>query len=247
MMSGRLPGKVAVVTGAGSGMGAAMVRQFCGQGAKVIAADVSGKQDGLAAELGDACHAVHADVSKSADVQAMLKLAVAQFGRLDVLCNNAGIQGQIAPTAEHDEDAFDQVIAVNLRGVFLGMKHAIPLMLQTGGGSIINTSSMASVVAFSGMPGYSAAKGGVSTLTRLTAAEYAAQGIRVNAILPGAIDTGMTQALPREILEGAVGATLMGRIGTPDDIAHLAVFLASDESAFITGTLTLVDGGYTLQ
>jgi NAD(P)-dependent dehydrogenase (short-subunit alcohol dehydrogenase family) len=245
-MSGRLAGKVAVVTGAGSGMGAAMVRHFCMQEAKVIAVDVSGKQDALAAGLGDACHATHADVSKSADVQAMLKLAVERFGRLDVLCNNAGIQGQIAPTADHDEDKFDEVIAVNLRGVFLGMKYAIPLMLQTGGGSIVNTSSMASLVAFTGMPGYCAAKGGVSMLTKLTAAEYAAQGIRVNAILPGAIDTGMTQALPKDYLDGAVAATLMGRIGTPDEIAHLAVFLASDESSFITGTLTPVDGGYTL-
>ncbi len=246
MMSGRLAGKVAVVTGAGSGMGTAMVRQFCAQGAKVIAADVSGRQNELPAELGAACHATHADVSKSADVQAMLNLAVERFGRLDVLCNNAGIQGQLAPTAEQDDDAFDEVIAVNLRGVFLGMKYAIPLMLKTGGGSIVNTSSMASLVAFTGMPGYCASKGGVSMLTKLTAAEYASQGIRVNAILPGAIDTGMTQALPKEYLEGAVAATLMGRIGTPDEIAHLAVFLASDESSFITGTLTPVDGGYTL-
>ena len=245
-MSGRLAGKVAVVTGSGSGMGAAMVRQFCAQGAKVVAADVSGKQDTLAAELGADCAAIHADVSKSADVRAMLNLAVERFGKLNVLCNNAGIQGQIAPTAEHDEDAFDEVIAVNLRGVFLGMKHAIPLMLRVGGGSIVNTSSMASLVAFTGMPGYSAAKGGVSMLTKLTAAEYASQGIRVNAILPGAIDTGMTKALPKEYLEGAVAATLMGRIGTPDEIAYLAVFLASDESSFITGTLTPVDGGYTL-
>ena len=245
-MSGRLTGKVAVVTGAGSGMGRAIVRQFCAQGAKVIAADVSGKQDDLPAELGAACHATHADVSKSADVQAMLKLAEERFGRLDVLCNNAGISGQIAPTADQDEDAFDEVIAVNLRGVFLGMKYAIPLMLKTGGGSIVNTSSMASLVAFPSMPAYCASKGGVSMLTKLTAAEYASQGIRVNAILPGAIDTGMTKALPKEILEGAVAATLMGRIGTPDEIAHLAVFLASDESSFITGTLTPVDGGYTL-
>ena len=246
MMSGRLAGKVAVVTGAGSGMGRAIVRQFCAQGANVIAADVSGRQNELPAELGAACHATHADVSKSADVQAMLNLAVDRFGRLDVLCNNAGIQGQLAPTAEQDDDAFDEVIAVNLRGVFLGMKYAIPLMLKTGGGSIVNTSSMASLVAFTGMPGYCASKGGVSMLTKLTAAEYASQGIRVNAILPGAIDTGMTQALPKEYLEGAVAATLMGRIGTPDEIAHLAVFLASDESSFITGTLTPVDGGYTL-
>jgi NAD(P)-dependent dehydrogenase (short-subunit alcohol dehydrogenase family) len=245
-MSERLAGKVAVVTGAGSGMGAAMVEQFRAQGAQVIAADISGKQDDIAARFGNACVATHADVSKSADVQAMLNLAIERFGRLDILCNNAGIAGQIAPTADQDEDEFDAVIAVNLRGVFLGMKYAIPLMLKTGGGSIINTSSMASLVAFPGMAGYCASKGGVSMLTKLTAAEYASQGIRVNAILPGAIETGMSQGLPPEMRDGAVAATLMGRIGQPVEIAQLAVFLASDESSFITGTLTPVDGGYTL-
>ncbi len=245
-MSGRLAGKIAVVTGAGSGMGAAMVEQFCAQGAQVIAADISGKQNEIAARLGNSCIAVHADVSQSADVQAMLQLAVDRFGSLDVLCNNAGIAGPLAPTAELDEDSFDRVIAVNLRGVFLGMKYAIPHMLKTGGGSIINTSSMAALVAFPGMPAYCASKGGVSMLTKLTAAEYCAQGIRVNAILPGAIETGMTQGLPPAFLAGAVAGTLMGRMGQPGEIAQLAVFLASDEASFVTGTLTPVDGGYTL-
>jgi NAD(P)-dependent dehydrogenase (short-subunit alcohol dehydrogenase family) len=245
-MSGRLAGKVAVVTGAGSGMGAAMVENFCAQGAQVIAADISGKQNDIAARLGNSCIAVHADVSQSLNVQAMLQLAVDRFGRLDVLCNNAGIAGPIAPTAELDEDIFDSILAVNLRGVFLGMKYAIPHMLKTGGGSIVNTSSMASLVAFPGMPAYCASKGGVSMLTKLTAAEYAAQGIRVNAILPGAIETGMTQGLPPEFLAGAVAGTLMGRMGQPGEIAQLAVFLASDEASFVTGTLTPVDGGYTL-
>lgn len=245
-MSGRLAGKVAVVTGAGSGMGAAMVTQFCAQGAKVIAADISGQQDRLAADIGPDCVAVHADVSRKADVKAALDLAVERFGRLDILCNNAGIAGPIASTADYDEDVFESIIAVNLRGVFLGMKYAIPLMLNGGGGSIINTSSMASLVAFRGMAGYSASKGGVSMLTKLTAAEYASQRIRVNAILPGAIATGMTRGLPTEFLAGAIAGTPMGRIGMPDEIAHLAVFLASDESSFITGTLIPVDGGYTL-
>ena len=227
-------------------MGEAMVKQFCAQGAKVVAADISGKQDRLAADLGSDCVAIHADVSRKADVKAALDLAVERFGRLDILCNNAGTAGPIALTADYDEDVFENIIAVNLRGVFLGMKYAIPLMLNTGGGSIINTSSMASLVAFLGMSGYSASKGGVSMLTKLTAAEYASQGIRVNAILPGAIATGMTRGLPAEFLAGAVAGTPMGRIGMPDEIAHLAVFLASDESSFITGTLTPVDGGYTL-
>jgi len=245
-MTKRLEGKVAIVTGAGSGMGAAMVKRFCSEGARVIAADVSGKQDAVAKSIGDSCIAIRVDVSQGADVKAMCELAMSKFGRLDVLCNNAGIQGAIAPTADQTEEAFDHVIAVNLRGVFLGMKYAIPYMLKIGKGSIVNTSSMAAIAAFPTLPGYTAAKGGVSALTRVTAAEYAAKGIRVNAILPGAIDTGMTQALPHQFLKAAVDATLMGRIGEPREIADTALFLASDESSFITGALIPVDGGYTL-
>lgn len=246
-MGDRLAGKVAVVTGAGSGMGAAMVRRFVTEGAKVIAADISGAQSQVAEGCGSTCVAAQVDVSQSSDVQRMLGLSVERFGRLDILCNNAGIQGPLAPTADYDETEWDKVIAVNLTGVFLGMKYAIPLMLETAGkGSIVNTSSMASIVAFPTLPAYSASKGGVSTLTRLTAAEYASKNIRVNAIAPGAIDTGMTRGMPQEYLQAAVAATLMGRIGTPDEIANLALFLASDEASFITGTETAVDGGYTL-
>lgn len=245
-MAGRLEGKVAVVTGAGSGIGAATAIRFAQEGASVVAVDISGYQADTARAAGNACVACHADVSKTADVRAMLDLAVERFGRLDVLYNNAGIQGGLAKTADYEDDDFDRVVAVNLRSVFLGMKYAIPLMLKTGGGSIINTSSMAALVAFPMMAGYCASKGGVSMLTKLTAAEYAAEGIRVNAILPGAIDTGMTQALPADYLTGAVAGTPLGRIGGPGEIANLALFFASDESSFITGTLVPVDGGYTL-
>jgi NAD(P)-dependent dehydrogenase (short-subunit alcohol dehydrogenase family) len=246
-MGERLQGKVAVVTGAGSGMGEAIARRFSAEGAKVIAADISGREEEVASAAGEACIAAHVDVSRTDDVQRMLNLAVERFGRLDILCNNAGIQGPLAPTADYAEDDWDRVMAVNLKGVFLGMKYAIPLMLKTAGrGSIINTSSMAAIVAFPTLPAYSASKGGVANLTRQTAAEYASQGIRVNAIAPGAIDTGMTRNMPQEYLQAAVEATLMGRIGTPDEIANLALFLASDEASFITGTETAVDGGYTL-
>lgn len=245
-MAGRLEGKVAVVTGAGSGIGAATVMRFVEEGASVVAVDVSGREEETASAAGNACVACHADVSKAADVRAMFDLAVKHFGRLDVLYNNAGIQGGLAKTADYEDDDFDRVIAVNLRSVFLGMKYAIPLMLKTGGGSIINTSSMAALVAFPMMAGYCASKGGVSMLTKLTAAEYAAEGIRVNAILPGAIDTGMTQGLPADYMTGAITGTPLGRIGGPGEIANLALFFASDESSFITGTLVPVDGGYTL-
>jgi NAD(P)-dependent dehydrogenase (short-subunit alcohol dehydrogenase family) len=245
-MTGRLAGKVAVVTGAGSGMGRAMAALFVAQGANVIAADVTGAEEETAAIIGAGCIATHADVSRSIEVETMLDLAVDRFGRLDVLCNNAGIQGRIAKTADYDEDEWDRVIAVNLKGVFLGTKFAIPRMLKGGGGSIVNTSSMAALVAFTMLPAYTASKGGVSMFTKLAAAEYAAEGIRVNAILPGAIETGMTRAMPADYINGAVAATLMGRIGTPEEIANLALFFASDESSFITGALVPVDGGYTL-
>lgn len=245
-MGGRLKGKVAVVTGAGSGMGRAIAIRFAQEGAHVVIVDISGGAEVSAALAGAGAVACRADVSKAADVQRAIGLAVERFGRLDIICNNAGIQGPLAPTADYDEDEWDRVIAVNLKGVFLGMKYAIPEMLKVGGGSIVNTSSMAAIVAFPTLPAYSASKGGVSCLTRLTAAEYASQGIRVNAILPGAIDTGMTRGMPKDYLDGAVAATLMGRIGRPEEIANLALFLASDEASFITGTGTQVDGGYTL-
>jgi NAD(P)-dependent dehydrogenase (short-subunit alcohol dehydrogenase family) len=158
-MSGRLEGKVAVVTGAGAGMGKAIVERFVREGAKVVAADISGLQNEVAAAAGPNCVPFQIDVSKSAEVKAMLDLAVSRFGGLHVLCNNAGIQGGMKPTADYDEDTFDRVMAVNAKGVFLGMRHAIPIMLAGGGGSSVNTASRASVVAFPQMVGYCGSKG----------------------------------------------------------------------------------------
>jgi NAD(P)-dependent dehydrogenase (short-subunit alcohol dehydrogenase family) len=245
-MAGRLEGKVAVVTGAGSGIGAATVKAFHAEGAKVLAADISGQQDQVAAELGDGVLARQVDVSKSEDVQAMLAAAVEHFGRLDILHNNAGIDGVVAPTGEYREEDFDHVWAINGRGVFLGMRYGIPILLEHGGGSIINTASMASMVAFPGMNAYCAAKGAVLMLTRTAAAEYAGQGIRVNAICPGPIRTAITDSLPPELIAGVVNATPLGRFGDTSEVASLAVFLAGDESKFITGTGMLIDGGYTV-
>jgi NAD(P)-dependent dehydrogenase (short-subunit alcohol dehydrogenase family) len=244
-MTGRLAGKVAVVTGAGSGMGAAMAEVFVREGAKVIAADVSGNQEKVAADIGRDCVPVHADVSDGTEVQAMLARAVSEFGRLDVLCNNAGIDGHVAPTAEYPEEEFDRVWAVNGRGVFLGMRYGIPLLLEFGGGSIVNTASMASNVAFPGMPAYCASKGAVQMLTKTAAAEYAGKNVRVNSICPGPIRTGITDSLPPDLIAGVVAATPIGRYGEPAEVAALALFLASDESSFITGECILIDGGYT--
>jgi NAD(P)-dependent dehydrogenase (short-subunit alcohol dehydrogenase family) len=244
-MSGRLAGKVAVITGAGSGMGAAFARRYIAEGAKVIAADISGNQNAVAKDLGPSCVAVRADISKSADVQSMLNAAVSKFGRLDILCNNAGIDGAMAVTGEYKEEDFDQIWGINGRGVFLGMRYAIPIMLKTGGGSIVNTASMASVVAFPQMVAYCAAKGAVLMMTKTTAVEYASKGIRVNAICPGVIRTGITQHMPKEYIDAVAKVTPMGRIADAREVAELAVFLGSDESSFITGTSVLIDGGYT--
>jgi NAD(P)-dependent dehydrogenase (short-subunit alcohol dehydrogenase family) len=244
-MAGRLEGKVAVVTGAGSGIGAATAKIFHREGAKVVAADVSGLQEELAKSLGDGCLAVHADVSKGEDVRNMLAAAVETFGRLDILHNNAGIDGAVAHTGEYEEADFDKVWSINGRGVFLGLRYGIPILLEHGGGSIINTASMASMVAFPGMPAYCAAKAAVVMLTKNAAAEYAGRGIRVNAISPGPIRTAITDSLPPELIKGVVDATPLGRFGDPSEVANLALFLASDESSFITGTEMVIDGAYT--
>jgi NAD(P)-dependent dehydrogenase (short-subunit alcohol dehydrogenase family) len=244
-MSGRLDGKVAVITGAGSGIGVGIAEEFVAEGASVVAADISGQQEDVAKRLGDRCVPVHADVSKGSGAQDMLNTAVSRFGQLDILCNNAGIDGNVAHTGEYDEDEFDRVWGVNGRGVFLGMRYAIPLMLESGGGSIVNTASMASMVAFPGMTAYCAAKGAVAMMTKTASAEYASKNLRVNAICPGPIRTHITDTLPKDLIDGVVNATPLGRFGTPSEVGKLAVFLASDESSFITGETVLIDGGYT--
>jgi NAD(P)-dependent dehydrogenase (short-subunit alcohol dehydrogenase family) len=244
-MAGRLEGKAAVITGAGSGMGRAMVDRFCREGARVLAVDVSGKQEELAAQIGPACVPFQADVSKSSDVQAMLLAAKREFGSLQVLCNNAGIQGPIIAAADYPEEEYERVMAVNARSVFLGMRYGIPLLMESGGGSIVNTASMAAMVAFPQLLAYCGSKGAVRMMTKAAAIEYANEGIRVNCFCPGSIMTGMLEGMPDDYVDAVIQANPVKRVGEPHEIADLALFLASDESKFITGTEIVIDGGYT--
>jgi NAD(P)-dependent dehydrogenase (short-subunit alcohol dehydrogenase family) len=244
-MTARLEGKVAVVTGGASGIGRAMADAFLREGAKVIIGDISGNEESVAAELGENACGFRIDVTQSESVKALLDHAVATFGSLDILCNNAGLDGAQTPLADYDEDEFDRVIAVNLRGEFLGMRHAIPLM-QANGGAIINTASIAGSVVMPQMAAYCAAKAGVMQITKVAAVEYARTPIRVNAICPGVIRTKMVAELPPEWIAGLEEATPAGRIADPAEVGNLAVYLASDESPFLTGVSVNIDGGFTL-
>lgn len=247
--AGRLAGKVAVITGAGSGMGRAAALLFAAEGARVVCADRSGAQDSVAAEIGEAAHAVHADVSVAADVRHMIEAAERHFGRLDVLCNNAGFGGPRKPITEQDESTFDEVLAVNLKGVFLGMRYGIASMLRTGGGSVVNTASAAGLVGWKGHSVYAAAKGGVVQMTKCAALDHATQNIRVNAVCPGMTWTGLAGATadtPQPPPDAVMKAQPMHRWGLPTELAAAMLFLASDEASFITGAALPVDGGYVV-
>jgi NAD(P)-dependent dehydrogenase (short-subunit alcohol dehydrogenase family) len=250
-MAGRLEGRVAIVTGGASGIGRASAELFAREGARVVVSDV---QEDLGNEIveriraggGDAVF-VRADVSSEADVRAMVNAAVGRYGRLDVLFNNAGIEGEMGvPTAELSLEIWNRIVAINLTGVFLGCRYAIPEMLRGGGGAIINNASVAGLVGFAGIPAYAASKGGVVQLTRTTALEYAQQNIRVNCLCPGVIDTPMVRrAAPNEeAIGGFREFEPVGRLGRPEEVAALALFLASDEASFITGAIIPVDGGF---
>jgi NAD(P)-dependent dehydrogenase (short-subunit alcohol dehydrogenase family) len=246
-----LESKIAIVTGAASGIGRAAVELFAAEGAVVIAADVQDEAgQALADELaraGSTCAYVHVDVSRESDVEAMVRLALSQYGRLDVLFNNAGIEGEQAPTAQATVENWQRVIDVNLKSVFLGLKYGIEAMLRGGGGSVINNASVAGLVGFAGIPAYCASKGGVVQLTRTAALEYAAQGVRVNCLCPGIIDTPMVERFTHDNAEAVAQMEALepvGRFGTPKEVAQLALFLASDRSSFITGAVIPVDGGF---
>ena len=246
--------KVALVTGAGSGIGRATARIFAREGAKVAAADVNQisaeETVGLIRAAGGEAFGLQADVSKAAEVEAMVAAVVETYGRLDCAFNNAGIEGALASTADYTEADWAPVIAVNLTGVWLCMKYEIPRMLETGGGAIVNTSSAAGLLGAPRMPAYVASKHGVVGLTKTAALEYAKSGVRVNAVCPGVIDTSMVGRLkerrPR-MFEKIVRGEPIGRIGRPEEIAETAVWLCSDAASFVTGHAMSVDGGIVAQ
>jgi NAD(P)-dependent dehydrogenase (short-subunit alcohol dehydrogenase family) len=249
----KLANKVALITGAGSGMGKSAALIFAREGAKVAAVDINEAQvEETAGEIskngGDAI-ALRADVSNSEDVKRVVDETVAKFGGLNIVYNNAGIEGDSNFLSNMTEEQFDRVIAINLRGVFLGMKHALPHLVNAGGGSIINQASIAGLIAVRGGAAYAAAKAGVIALTRVGALEYGRYNIRVNAICPGAIETPMAQRIrqgqppnPKAIQRISV----LGRMAEPEEIAKVALFLASDDASFATGAPFIIDGGWTV-
>jgi NAD(P)-dependent dehydrogenase (short-subunit alcohol dehydrogenase family) len=243
----RLDGKVAVITGAGSGIGRVTAELFAAEGALVVCADRSGREEEAAAAIGDRALAVHADVSLESDVATLIETAEQHFGKLDVLFNNAGFGGPRAPLHEQTLDTWDSVLDVNLKGVFLGMKFGIPAMLRAGGGSIVNTASAAALVGWKNHSIYGAAKAGVVQLTKAAALDYVKQNIRVNAICPGMTWTGLVPGYeqhPVPPADAPVPPQPMARWGLPSELAAAALFLASDEASFITGVALPVDGGY---
>ncbi|MBD2068252.1 SDR family oxidoreductase [Leptolyngbya sp. FACHB-671] len=260
--NGNFTGKVAFVTGAANGIGRATALAFAREGANVVVADISeqGNQETvrMIEELGGRAGAsllpkaiaVKCDVTQAEDVKTALDKAIETFGRLDFAFNNAGVEQKSAATAEIEAEEWDRIVNINLRGVFLCLKHEIPLMLKQGGGAIVNTSSGAGVIGIKGGAAYTAAKHGVIGLTKSAALDYASQNIRVNAVAPGYIDTPMmdrfTGGTPKG-REQVISEEPVGRMGKPEEIAAAVLWLCSDAAAFIVGHAMVIDGGQTVQ
>ena len=251
---GRLEGKAVIVTGGASGMGEAAVNLFASEGARLVIGDLQGERaNRLAAKIGGNCIAQEVDVSRSEDVEGLVRKALEAYGRLDVMFNNAGIGGGERLIHQTPEEIFDRYIAVNLKSVWLGIKHAAGPMLEAGGGSIVNTASVSAHLGIPQQGAYGASKGGVVQLTRVAAVEYADSGIRVNAICPGGVLTPLIYNNPKlsNTMDPATAeqhlaaAQPIPRACQPLDIAQAALYLASDESSFVTGATIVVDGGWT--
>lgn len=244
-MSGLLEGKVAVITGAGKGIGRVIARMFVSEGARVIVSDFTGDQDDVVAEIGASAIACHADVTCEQDIEAMFAKALAAFGRVDVSIHVAGNPGGRWGD-EITVEEFDAFIQTHLKGMMFCCKHAVRAMLPTGGGAIVNFSSTASInydplISFA----YSSAKAGINSLTKGFAGKYGAQGIRVNAIAPGFTLSEKNLATPPAIRKSLTARAALGRAGLPEEQASVALFLASDLSSFVTGVTIPVDGGWT--
>lgn len=245
-----LDGKVAVITGAASGIGESCALAYAREGARVVVSDIDQERGEETAHRiekeGGAAAFLRADVSRPEDCEALAAVALDRYGRLDVACNNAGVGGAQALTADYPLDAWRQVIEINLSGPFYCMKYQIPAMLRNGGGAIVNMASILGRVGFAGAPAYVASKHGLVGLTRNTALEYAAQGIRVNAVGPAFISTPLIAEMESDptINQQLVSLHPMGRLGRPEEVAELAVFLCSERASFITGAYYAVDGGY---
>jgi NAD(P)-dependent dehydrogenase (short-subunit alcohol dehydrogenase family) len=250
-MPGLVQGKIALVTGGGSGIGRATALKLAREGAKVMIADYmpeGGERTvRMIEEAGGEASFVAADVSVTKEVEAMVAKTVASYGRIDCAFNNAGIEGRMANTVECTEEIWDRTIAINLKGVWLCMKYEIPQMLKQGGGTIVNTASIAGLVGFEGLPAYNASKGGVVQLTRTAALEFATKNIRVNCVCPGVIRTPMVERLldNRSFTEEQLNAgEPMGRMGKPEEIAEGVLWLLSDASSFVTGHPLAIDGAW---
>ena len=242
--------KVALVTGAGSGIGRAIALAYAREGAAVVVSDVQAEGGAETVRqveaAGGRAFFMAADVSRPEDHGRLVDAALATYGRLDAACNNAGIGGELAPTADYPLDAWQQVIGVNLSGVFYGMKVQIPALLRSGGGAIVNIASILGQVGFANAPAYTAAKHGVVGLTKAAALEYSAQGLRINAVGPAFIHTPMIERLESDPATHAALVAMhpIGRLGRPEEVAELVLWLSQPASSFVTGTYIAVDGGF---
>jgi len=249
---GRLDGKVAIITGSGSGMGRVEAVLFAKEGARVAVVDVIPEKGEetvkLVKEAGGEAIFIKTDVSRAADVEKMVSTVVKTYGKLDIMVNGAAIAPEEGSTVELSEETFDKTIAINLKGVWLGMKYGIPAMIKSGGGAIVNFASISGVRALPTIPSYCASKGGVVSMSMVAALENAAHNIRVNCVAPGPISTQMVlDQWPDEQIRHFSEMTALGRLGKPEEIARIVLFLVSDDSFWITGQTLVADGGLTVR